>query len=243
LTISNLTALQFVTKENFKENLNTLIKYINTCEKNSLITAPELCLTGYSYDKLQEAYEASVAAIEVLKNLSIHKTIVLTMITLNKKYQKYQNTAFVFSQGDIIYKQSKAKLFNLNDESKYFLQADTKDIKLFNVNGFKVAILICFELRFIRLWIQLQTADIILIPSMWGVLRKQNLEQLSQALAVANQCYVIVSNSSNDNMAKSSAIISPFGKVVMYDEKEIIQTSFHPLDIKKMRRYLDVGIN
>jgi len=111
------------------------------------------------------------------------------------------------SENKIIHTQSKAELFVLNDERKYFLAGDEKDIKIIEIDGLKIASLICFELRFIRLWEKLKGADIIFIPAMWGILRKEHLETLSKALAIANQCFVIVSNSANDNMAKSSCKI------------------------------------
>jgi predicted amidohydrolase len=240
--ISNLVALQFSTTNSFEDNLTNLSKHINQCKKHTLVVAPELCLTGYCYDKLQEAAKFGSSVVPILERLSADKTIITTMITYDKKQTVYQNTAFVFCTNQTIHKQSKAKLFNLNDESKYFLKGDTKDIKLFEINGLKVGVLICFELRFIQLWLQLRGADIIVVPSMWGKLRKQNLEQLSQALAVANQCYVVVANSSSDGMAKSSAIISPFGDVMTDDNSTTITTRFLSKEISKMRRYLDVGL-
>ncbi len=241
--ISNLVTLQLKTEENFDENLNNLTKHIKSCEKYSLILAPELCLTGYCYDKLELASSFTVVATDTIKELSKEKTISLTMITYDKKKKSYQNTAFVFSQNSLIHKQSKAKLFHLNKEADYFLQADEKNIKLFDIGNTKVGLLICFELRFINLWLKLKGADIILVPSMWGVLRKQNLEQLSCALAVANQCYVVVANSAYDDMAKSSAVISPFGDVVIDDDKSKIVAKFIKSEITKMRRYIHIAQN
>jgi predicted amidohydrolase len=53
-----------------------------------------------------------------------------------------------------------------------------------------------------------------------------------------NQCYVIVSNSSDDDMAGSSSIISPAGEVTKNDAKEAIEGSIDFREIKKMRRYI-----
>jgi predicted amidohydrolase len=78
---------------------------------------------------------------------------------------------------------------------------------------------------------------------MWGLLRKQNFESLTNALAIANQCYVIASNSSNESMASSSGIINPFGLEIRDDTKELISMEFDKKEIKKMRRYLNVGIS
>ncbi|NCB10280.1 MAG: carbon-nitrogen hydrolase family protein, partial [Erysipelotrichia bacterium] len=86
-------------------------------------------------------------------------------------------------------------------------------------------------------------ADIILNPAMWGIKRKEHYETISKALALVNQSFVIASNSANDNMAKGSAIISPFGNVTKDDSKEKIEVLFDKDEIKKVRTYIDIGLN
>jgi len=53
-----------------------------------------------------------------------------------------------------------------------------------------------------------------------------------------NQCYVIVSNSSDADMASSSAIISPNGEVIQDDASDVIEGTVDFGEIKKMRRYI-----
>jgi predicted amidohydrolase len=239
--MKNLVALQLKTGTNFEKNLSKLVKHIEKQENDSIILAPELFLTGYSYDNLERAASFTKKALKVLKYLSLNKTLSLTLMT--QKNGKFYNTLYVFHYGNIIHTQSKNKLFTLNNEQKYFSQGDEKDIKIFKIGQLKIAALICFELRYTELWQQIKGCDIVFVPAMWGKLRKQNYETLTQALAVVNQCYVIASDSSNSEMAKSSAIITPFGDVIKNDSKKVIQSSFDPKEIKKMRRYLPVGIN
>ena len=236
----NLIALQLKTSNNFEKNLKRLINQINIAPDNSIILAPELYLTGYAYDRMDDAVAFSLEAIEVLKELSNKKTIALTLTT--KKKKQYFNTLHIFHKGKIVHTQSKAKLFVLNDERVYFSAGDEKDIKIIDIDGIKVATLICFELRYIELWKKVQGADVILVPAMWGLRRKQNFEILTRALAVANQCFVIASDSANADMAKSSAIISPFGDVTKNDDEKLLLCDANFKEIKKMRRYLNIGI-
>ena len=236
----NLIALQLKTSNNFEKNLKRLINQINNAPDNSLILAPELYLTGYAYDRMDDAVAISLEAIEILKELSNKKTIALTLTT--KKKKQYFNTLRIFHKGKIVHTQSKAKLFVLNDERVYFSSGDEKDIKIIDIDGLKVATLICFELRYIELWKKVQGADVILVPAMWGLRRKQNFEILTRALAVANQCFVLASDSANADMAKSSAIISPFGDVTKNDEEKLLLCDANFKEIKKMRRYLNIGI-
>lgn len=235
-----LVSLQLQTTNNFKQNLQKLIKEINNSPDYAVILLPELYLTGYAYNKMDNAVSFGLETIPILKKLSTTKTIAITLIT--KKKDNYFNTLHIFHKGAIVHTQSKAKLFVLNDERVHFTAGDEKDIKIIDIYGIKVATLICFELRYIELWKKIQGADVVLIPAMWGLKRKQHFEILTQALAVANQCFVIASDSANDDMAKSSAIISPFGDVTKDDGKKLILCDANFKEIKKMRRYLNIGI-
>lgn len=236
----NLISLQFKTTGDFQKNLDNLITLINQCKENSFILAPEVCLSEFSYDRFEEASTFSIKAIDKLLELSINKYISLTLII--KENNKFYNTAYIFYNNQIIHRQCKVKLFPLGGEMQNFTAGEQKSIKTIEINGFKVAFLICFELRFIELWQQLQGADLICIPSMWGKSRKENFETLTKALAVANQCYVLASNSTNSDMASSSGIITPFGDEYRDDDKEILSHTFDKKIVKKMRRYLDIGI-
>jgi predicted amidohydrolase len=236
----NLVSLQFKTISNFKENLNKLISLINLTSSGAFILAPELCLTGYAYNKLEDAINITQESLPILLNLSSNKTIALTLAT--KQNNKYFNTLHIFHKNRIIHTQSKHKLFTLGDEDKYFTSGDIENIKIIDIDGIKIASLICFELRFIQLWQRIQGADIVLIPAMWGKLRKKHFEILTQALAISNQCFIIVSDSANNDMAQSSAIISPFGKRISNDKKTLISQAINLNEIKKMRKYLNIGI-
>ncbi len=237
----NLVALQTKTKKDFKENLKHLKELISSCEENSFILASELCLTGFSYDRMQEASVFANNAIEELKELSKHKTIAISFI-INKD-GKYFNILYIFSKQKIIHTQSKHKLFPLGDEPSYFKSGNIDDIKIIKINGLKVAILICFEIRFPQLWNKVLGADLILNPSMWGVKRKKHYETMCEALAIANQCFVLASNSADENMAKGSGIITPWGNIFRDDTKEIISEDINLQEITKVRKYIDIGLN
>ena len=236
----NIVSLQLQTGSDFEKNLEYLKELIKSTEAGSFVLAPELTLTGYAYDRLDDAVAITKKAVEDLKELSKERTVALTMTT--QKEGKHYNTLHIFHKGKIIHTQSKAKLFVMNDERVHFTPGDENDIKIVEVDGLKIAAIICFELRYIDLWQKIRGADIIIVPSMWGINRKDNFETLTKALAVANQCFVVASDSANDDMARSSAIISPFGNVIMDDDKEVITAKIDLKEIKKMRRYMNIGI-
>jgi predicted amidohydrolase len=227
-------------EEAYEENLKKLIDGVTSAPSNSIVLAPELCLTNFSFDKMQEASEFGERALEKLKELSKDKIVSFSLTT--KRDEKFYNTAVLIYDGEIVYQRDKYQLFKFGDEHKYFTAGKIEDVKIVELDGIKFGILICFEIRFIDLWKKLQGVDILLVPALWGVLRKKQLEIISNSLAVINQCYVMVSNSKNSDMASSSAIITPFGEFIKDDSKDMLVMDFDKKEITKMRRYMDVGI-
>lgn len=119
---------------------------------------------------------------------------------------------------------------------------DENEIKIIDAFGIKIAILICFELRFKQLWQKLEGADIIAVPSWWGKLRSENFKTLTEALAIMNQCYVIASDSSNKECTAEAGIITPFGEAQRNGGRLSQEMLYLPSEVKKMRRYLNTGI-
>lgn len=235
-----LRALQYsYATRSFEENFETLCRLLKRSSKDSFTLAPELCLSAYSYEQMDEIANKGIEAINELESLSKDKAFALTLITKNT--HGFENTLIVFENGNIIHKQAKTRLFKLGDEEKYFIAGDEDAIKIITVNGIKIAFLICFELRFSELWQKILGADIICIPSFWGLARKEHLKTLSEALAVMNQAFVVVANSSDDDMASSSGIITPFGNVFRDDSSMIISHEADLNELKKMRRYIQIG--
>ena len=58
-----------------------------------------------------------------------------------------------------------------------------------------------------------------------------------------NQCYVIASDSSNEDFTGQSGVINPFGIEIRNGDDEIATMPYEDKEIKAMRRYMQVGIN
>lgn len=239
ITTKDVTVLQFATIPNdYQANLKRLIYLIQSHLDSDIIVAPEVILTGFDYEYFEEAAAFYDEAINALRPMIGEQILVLTLIKATP--QGIVNRAVVMHRHQLIYTQDKAKLFRLGDEHHFFRAGQTEHITKFQVGRLTFGILICFELRFKELWKQLEGCDIILIPAKWGKPRKAHLETLSRALAIINQCFVIVSNASDEDMARSSAIISPNGDTIINDKLQAITAEIDLREIKKMRRYLDL---
>ena len=231
-----VVALQLPSHKRYQENLDTLLFHLETHRDKHLVVAPEVFLTGLDYAHMTTAAKFSVNALKTLKKEVDDQIVILTLVL--EDGDDFINQAVVIHKHKIIHKQEKVKLFKLGDEDLYFKAGKKKKIKPFEIEGVRYALLVCFELRFKELWKQVEGAEVVIVPARWGKLRKTHLEVLSRALAVMNQCYVVVSNSSDADMASSSAIIAPTGEVLIDDKQEAIEGTIDFREIKKMRRYI-----
>jgi len=224
----------------YNTNLQTLLNLIDNTSDNSLIVAPEVCLTSYDYDNFDEVLDFAETANKALKKASHKKIIILTM--MQRRDGEVFNFAKIFHNGEVVYERAKARLFRFGDEHKYMSEGSDESIEIVEVDGIKIGILICFELRFKELWQKLEGADVIAVPSWWGVLRTEHFEVLTQALAIMNQCFVVASDSLDAECTKMSGIITPHGKVERNGNKPCLELAYSKKEIDVMRRYMDVGI-
>jgi predicted amidohydrolase len=240
MTSKDLYSLSFKTTNDFESNLNKLLELLSKTNLHSISLAPEVCLTDFFYDDMQKASEFSQYAIT--KILPYTKDMIFATTFIERINEHYFNNLIIFDNQKIVYRQPKYKLFKLGDENRYFEAGKEENINIIEIDGLKIATLICFELRFSELWNKIRGADIIFVPAMWGGGRKDHYATLTKALAIANQAFVIASNSQNDNMAKSSAIIAPFGEELRSDDNCLLHLEADLNDIKKYRRYINLDL-
>jgi len=233
-----VATLQNRTLESYKKNLHYLLDYVENSKAN-LILAPELALTNFDYEHFEEAAAFYKEALKEL--LAVVETQILVLTMTVKEGNDFFNRAVVIHNHQVVHQQEKHKLFTLGEEQIYFKAGDENRIVKFKINGVSYAILICFELRFKELWKQIEGADIVLIPARWGESRSQHLKVLSQALAIMNQSFVVVSNSADEDMALASAIISPWGEVSSSKVLDIIEKKIDLKDLKRVRRLINIS--
>ena len=142
-----LVSLLFDTQKlDYEKNLKILLELIEQRDEGSIIVAPEVCLTGFDYENFDKVLDFAEIADEAIKKSSQNKIIILTMI--QRDGDKVFNFAKIYHNGDIIHKRAKAKLFHFGDEHKFMSEGSSKNIEIVEIDGIKMGILICFELRF-----------------------------------------------------------------------------------------------
>lgn len=236
----SLCSLLFETTNDYNTNLQTLLTLIKQCPKDSFIVAPEVCLTGFDYENFDAVLAFAPQATEALLKACEEKTLFLSLI--EKEGDKVLNRLKVFQNNQIIHQRAKAKLFRFGGEHHSFHEGDASDVVMFQTQGVKVGVLVCFELRFKELWRMLEGCDLIVIPAWWGKERAEHFITLTKALAILNQCYVLYSDSKNEECTQESGIITPQGKVFSNGNTACLCRSYSKKEIALMRRYMDVGI-
>ena len=237
---NTLCSLLFETSSDYSANLQTLLQLIEQTQTNSFILAHEVCLTGFDYVNLEKATAFSTYAAQELLSASQEKTIVLTM--LEKIDGEVFNVAKVFHNGELVHQRAKSRLFGLGNEEKYMSEGDDAEYEIVEINSLKIAIFICFELRFKELWLKAEGADVIFVPAWWGKPRSEHFKLLTQTLAVMNECYVVASDALNEECSALSSIITPQGEVLYNGNKPCLERVYDKKQITKMRRYLNIGI-
>ena len=201
------------------ERLEELANLVEAAPANSLLLASELCISGYDFDgffagankamlggmigsfdamlleRLQEALSPD-KFLGFTHLSSLNKSAGLAQISnLAAHEPKIYNEFLLLNSNNVFHSQFKAELFRPNLEHEIFAAGEVSDINAFTFKGLKLGVLICFELRDSRLWVKLKGCDIIMVPAMWGKAREEAYLSLCKALAIANNCYVMISSS------------------------------------------------
>ena len=201
------------------ERLEELANLVEAAPANSLLLASELCISGYDFDgffagankamlggmigsfdamlleRLQEALSPD-KFLGFTHLSSLNKSAGLAQISnLAAHEPKIYNEFLLLNSSNVFHSQFKAELFRPNLEHEIFAAGEVSDINAFDFKGLKLGVLICFELRDSRLWAKLKGCDIIMVPAMWGKAREEAYLSLCKALAIVNNCYVMISSS------------------------------------------------
>jgi len=236
----SIVSLCFETNADFQTNLDRLISLIDQSNEDAIVVAPEVCLSGFAYERFDDAAAFTQKALDLLCGRLDNRLVIFTAIT--KENGQFYNVAYAIHRGEILYRQAKSKLFTLGAEHEHFKAGEEGAIAPFFFEGIKIGILICFELRFKPLWQQLEGCDIIAVPAQWGKLRHDHFVTLTNALALMNQCFVIASDAANEDTTAMSGIITPFGGEIRNSGSELLSSRYEERTVHSMRRYLNVGI-
>ncbi|MGN7287477.1 carbon-nitrogen family hydrolase [Shouchella rhizosphaerae] len=208
-----------------RERVKTWVEQLcrEQLERPLTIVLPELWTTGYQLEDLGElAEEEGGKTIAFLQQLArAHRIHMVAGSIATKKDGGIYNTALVIdAQGKLVYTYDKVHLVPMLNEPAY-MQGGSVPPALFELDGVKMAVLICYDLRFPELArrLALEGAEVLFIVAEWPLARAMHWKALQQARAIENQFYLLSCNSvgshNGTDYAGTSMVIDPWGEIIV----------------------------
>ncbi|WP_022850173.1 nitrilase-related carbon-nitrogen hydrolase [Limisalsivibrio acetivorans] len=164
-------------------------------DEPSIIIFPEMWVSGFDYERL---LEFSTKTDEICREISsqLNQNSLVISAMPEGIYNKVYNTIYAVSSKGVEAKYRKNFLFSPLGENKYIERG--KGVSVFEFNGAKIGLQVCYEIRFPELFrtSAFAGAELICVPAIWPEMKKNHWLTLLKARAVENQCYIAGCNTS-----------------------------------------------
>ena len=218
--------LQFDVTHNPSENIKLLKSYLgkNRCE---LVLLPELSMCGYLFQSRNQLMDISESvpkgpSTRAMLRLSAEHSCTIVFGLAEKESQNIYNTAVIVSKGRYIGRYRKIHLSDF--EKKLFDRG--KENPVFDVDGMKIGVQICFDLWFPEISREQirNGADILLVPANFG---GRTTYHISKIRAIENLTPLVLCNRTGhesipgmnaDFLGKSSAVDSRGNRICTLSE-------------------------
>lgn len=240
------TDIAWEDKQTNLDNLHHSLKELQG--KTDLVILPEMCTTGFSMKSQELAEPISGETMTILRLWANTYQIAIAGSYIACEKDTYYNRAFFITPENTIYSYDKKHLFRMGDEGKYFSAGENRK-PIIHYRGWKICILICYEVRF-PVWSRNvnNEYDLLIYVANWPTPRRHVWNTLLTARAIENVCYVCGANRVGIDGNKlsyngGSAIYSPKGETVIAapdNEVSIITTELNIEELKTFREKFPV---
>ena len=258
----NISQIQFQAMATPKQNAELLVKLFKKAQKYkpNLICTPE-CSNIITHDKNHlfrfATYQNNCPIIKeakiFAKKYKVNINIGSLLLKIKGNNKLVNRSILINKEGKIQSIYNKIHLFDVNintrethRESYSFIKGDK--IIMSNVDGVKIGLTICYDLRFPNLYRQLakKGAQIILIPAAFTVpTGKAHWETLIRARSIENSVFIVATNMcgthhSGRKTYGHSILFDPWGKTKnkCLAKPKILNTSIDLNEIAKVRSKL-----
>ncbi len=241
-----VSLIQMNSDSNKEENQKKALKMLeqSLLEKPDVICLSELFLSwGTDFDN----GKVSIEEIEIYQNFAKENSVNLilgTVALIQKDTLKTTNTCFVIDRtGEIVSQYDKIYMYKVNREHFQFDEFDDtipgSDIGIAIIDGVKIGIGICFDLRFPEYFRSLikEGVEIIFLPAHFRASTGELAwDILVNARAIENQVYFCACNQTGETLCGKTKIVDYEGNIISQLGKEegIITES---LDLEKLRKF------
>lgn len=175
-----------------KANINIVSEYLCGLKGADILVLPEMFATGFTFETLLAEPDDGYI-MTCVRKLSAESGVAICGTFLASENGKYYNRCFFVTPEGGYYKYDKRHLFCLSKEAVE-LTAGTDNV-IVDYYGWKIALFICYDLRF-PVWMRNKNLkyDIAIIPANWPEVRNFAWASLLVARAIENQAYVVAVN-------------------------------------------------
>jgi omega-amidase len=238
-------------------------KILGIREKTQVVVLPEMFSTGFSMrpELLSEKMEGPT--VDWMKQIASSRKIILTgSVIIEEGGQYFNRLIWMLPNGQYGY-YDKRHRFAYAGEDEHYTAGQKRLIA--SVNGWRINLLVCYDLRFPVWSRQMPQApvqegqsgpggdpkqadnpsleyDLLIYVANWPERRSLAWKTLLQARAIENQSYVVGVNrvgvdGNNINHSGDSMIIDPLGEVINHDQGEeaIFTYTFQKDKIEEIR--------
>ena len=155
----------------------------------NLIVLPEMFTSGFSMNPENAAETMQGPTVQWLKEMALLKNAAITGSLIIKDQKNYYNRLlFVLPSGELSF-YDKRHLFTLAGEEKVYTAGKKKLVV--DYLGFKICLLICYDLRFPVFSRNTDNYDLLIYVANWPQQRILAWDSLLRARAIENQCYTL----------------------------------------------------
>lgn len=176
--------------ENPAENRRLIeLQIINLNELVDVIVLPEMFTTGFTMNPKAVAESMDGETIIWMRKIAKENDSAITgSLVISENGNFYNRLVFVFPDGSLKH-YDKRHLFSFAGEDKEYSAG--KDKLIVEHKGFRICLLICYDLRFPVFSRNVENYDLLLYVANWPKIRTNAWDILLKARAVENMCYVI----------------------------------------------------
>lgn len=197
-------AYQFAVTGNIRKNFNNIRNGIMEASGKGirLLIFPECALTGYPPRDIHSStdvdYEELDSVYKEIENLAKEYDIYVLVGTIIKEYDNFFDSAVIFTPHEERYRYDKRALWGWDSEN--FIEGNRSGI--FEIDGTKIGVRICFEIRFPEYFRELYreqtTLNVILfydVADNDDIVRYELIKSHIRTRAVENVTYTLTVNS------------------------------------------------
>jgi len=237
-----------------KKNLDHFGHLINRIEEpTDLILLPETFNTGFSMNPDLCSEDIHGISMQFLHRMAVEKNVAIMATLLISEESNYFNRLVCMHPDGHFETYNKRHLFRLSEEFRILKRGNFHPV--FNVKGWKISPLICYDLRF-PVWSKntftdgVYGYDLLVTLANWPASRAQIWKTLLMARALENQaCVVGINRIGRDGQdtwhsGDTMAIDAEGNVLYIAGESQVVRTvSFSAMELKLYRESFTVGLD